>query len=79
MPPTRSSNCAGGRLAIMAYSALDRLQSCCGEQKPWVVMPTPALARYRQVQEFHLILLDVAIPPEDRTSPDGPGPQHTTA
>ncbi|QFU91981.1 SAV_915 family protein [Amycolatopsis sp. YIM 10] len=68
---------ADERLAIMAYSALDRLRSCCGEQKPWVVMPTAVLARYRQVQEFHLILLDVAIPPEDRT--DGPRPQHTTA
>ncbi|PXY32825.1 hypothetical protein BAY60_08760 [Prauserella muralis] len=55
-----------GRMALMAYSALDRLKYCCGEQQPWMVVPTPTLQRIQQVQPFELVLLDVIIPPEHR-------------
>lgn len=56
------------RLVIMAYSALDRLHAAYGEQKPWVVVQTAVLARYRQVQEFHRVVLDEGLPLQDSTS-----------
>jgi hypothetical protein len=55
-----------GRVALLAYSALDRLHDCCGEDQPWLVMPTQALEGLRQTQPFQLLLLDVVIPPEHR-------------
>jgi hypothetical protein len=55
-----------GRMALMAYSALDRLIKCCGEAQPWVVVPTTNLGKLQQAQPFELALLDVAIPEEHR-------------
>lgn len=55
-----------GRVALLAYSALDRLIRCCGPDQPWVVVPTPNLERLRQSRPFELVLLDVAIPGELR-------------
>jgi hypothetical protein len=59
--PTRD-----GRLALLVYSALDRLVDRCGEGQPWVVMPTANLEKVRVETGFELILLDVAIPDEFR-------------
>jgi hypothetical protein len=59
--PTRD-----GRSALLVYSALDRLVNCCGDQQPWVVMPTASLERIREETLFELILLDVGIPDEFR-------------
>jgi hypothetical protein len=59
--PTRD-----GRLALLVYSALDRLVQCCGEKQPWVVMPTVNLEKVRRETNFELILLDVVIPDEFR-------------
>jgi hypothetical protein len=59
--PTRD-----GRLALLVYSALDRLVDCCGEEQPWVVMPTANLEKVRVETGFELILLDVVIPDEFR-------------
>ncbi|UJW32047.1 hypothetical protein L3Q67_44005 [Saccharothrix sp. AJ9571] len=73
------------RMALMAYSALDRLKSCCGEQQPWLLLPTKMLERIQRVQPFELVLLDVVIPPELRTTPprkvteSGTTVRHTTA
>ncbi|SNR38461.1 hypothetical protein SAMN06265360_104136 [Haloechinothrix alba] len=55
-----------GRMALMAYSAMDRLKYCCGEQQPWMVLPTAYLDNIQQVQPFDLVLLDVIIPEEHR-------------
>jgi hypothetical protein len=55
-----------GRMALMAYSALDRLMSCCGDAQPWVVVPTTNLDKLQQAQPFELVLLDVTIPEEHR-------------
>lgn len=55
-----------GRMALMAYSALDRLKYCCGDQQPWLVIPTAHLDKIQQVQHFDLVLLDVIIPDEFR-------------
>jgi hypothetical protein len=55
--PTRD-----GRLALLVYSALDRLVACCGEEQPWVVLPAVSLETIRTETGFDLLLLDVAIP-----------------
>nr|WP_245901097.1 SAV_915 family protein [Prauserella shujinwangii] len=55
----------------MVYSALDRLHYCCGDDQPWMVVPTPVLEDIRQAQPYDLILLDVIIPPEHRHAAQG--------
>lgn len=55
-----------GKLALLVYSALDRLVTCCGEQQPWVVLPTANLEKIREKTGFELILLDIEIPEEFR-------------
>jgi hypothetical protein len=59
--PTRD-----GRLALLVYSALDRLVACCGDKQAWVVMPTANLEKIREGTNFELILLDVEIPEDLR-------------
>ncbi|QFU91239.1 SAV_915 family protein [Amycolatopsis sp. YIM 10] len=68
-----------GRLALMVYSSLDQLKSCCGEQQPWLWTPTPVLEHLKQVQPYDFAVLDVVIPEEHRTIPGKPQPRHTTA
>lgn len=55
-----------GRRALLVYSAMDRLVSCCGDDQPWVVMPTASLEQVRWETDTELILLDVVIPDEFR-------------
>lgn len=55
-----------GRTALLAYSALDRLQHCCGEDQAWIVMPTAGLSQLQAAHPFELLLLDVEIPVEQR-------------
>ncbi|MGA6165681.1 SAV_915 family protein [Amycolatopsis magusensis] len=57
-----------GRVALLAYSALDRLHDCCGKAQPWIVMPTASLDSLQAAQPFQLLLLDMAIPEERRTA-----------
>ncbi|MGH3880609.1 MAG: SAV_915 family protein [Actinophytocola sp.] len=59
--PTRD-----GRVALLVYSALDRLVSCCGPNQPWVVMPTVDLDKIAERVRFDMILLDLEIPEEHR-------------
>ncbi|MGH3519869.1 MAG: SAV_915 family protein [Haloechinothrix sp.] len=55
-----------GRVALLAYTALDRLHDCCGKTQPWLVMATPSLDALQEAQPFQLLLLDVRIPEEHR-------------
>jgi hypothetical protein len=55
-----------GRLALLVYSALDRLVDCCGDQQAWAVMPATDLERVRLETGYELILLDLEIPEEFR-------------
>lgn len=55
-----------GRLALLVYSALDRLIACCGEQQAWAVLATAELDQLQQRTDFQLIFLDVEIPDEFR-------------
>jgi hypothetical protein len=56
---------ADGRLALLVYTALDRLVTGCGPNQPWVVLPAAKLDEIDQYQPYDVILLDVPIP-EDR-------------
>jgi hypothetical protein len=51
-----------GRLALIAYTALDRLVTGCGPHQPWIVVPTAKLDEIGQHQPYDVILLDVRIP-----------------
>jgi hypothetical protein len=55
-----------GRLALMAYTALDRLVRGCGQSQPWAVIPTAKLDEIDQSQPYDVILLDVKLPEDQR-------------
>ncbi|MFD3594887.1 SAV_915 family protein [Nocardia sp. NPDC058640] len=55
-----------GRVACLAYSALDRLYQCCGSDQPWMWTPTAALDALQLAQPFELLFLDLEIPEENR-------------
>lgn len=63
---------ADGRLALLAYSALDRLIACCGEHQPWALVPTPKLDEINEEVPFEVVALDLDLPAEQRrTEPAG--------
>ncbi|WP_436529620.1 SAV_915 family protein [Actinoplanes sp. HUAS TT8] len=55
-----------GLLALLVYSAMDRLIEHCGAAQPWTVLLTSDLDRVRSATGFALVLLDVDIPEELR-------------
>jgi hypothetical protein len=55
-----------GRVALLVYSALDRLVSCCGAEQPWPVLRTSDLEKVRLETGYDLVLLDMDVPPEFR-------------
>jgi hypothetical protein len=58
-----------GRVALLAYTALDRLVRCCGHGQPWVLATTEALENLQRQYPFQLLMLDVMVPPHRRTHP----------
>lgn len=57
-----------GRVALMAYSALDRLARACGDAQPWVLYDTARLEELRAIKHYDAAYLDVALPVELRVS-----------
>lgn len=55
-----------GRVALLAYSALDRLHTCCGAGQPWLLTATTSLEGLHAQQPFDLLLLDMVVPEEHR-------------
>jgi hypothetical protein len=55
-----------GQLALLVYSAMDRLVAHCGPHQPWTVMITKDLEQLRESSGFELIFLDLDIPEEVR-------------
>ncbi len=51
-----------GRLALLAFSAVDRLVEGCGEHQPWMMLRTEHLKNLHEAQPYEVILLDGAIP-----------------
>jgi len=60
-----------GRTALMVYSALDRLISCCGEHQSWVLVTSENLTKIHAAQPYDVILLDAALPQNLRYSQPG--------
>ena len=55
-----------GRLALLVYSAMDRLIAHCGPAQPWTILATQDLEQVRLATGFELVLLDLDIPEELR-------------
>jgi hypothetical protein len=55
-----------GRLALLVYTALDRLHTGCGQHQPWALVPTQTLDEIDAVQPYDLVLVDVSLPAELR-------------
>lgn len=58
-----------GEVALVLYTALDRLVDCCGPHQPWILMPTEKLAAVAEVQPYDLIFFDLEMPEEERVRP----------
>ncbi|MDT8913597.1 SAV_915 family protein [Amycolatopsis sp. PS_44_ISF1] len=61
-----------GRVALLAYTALDRLTAFCGATQPWVVAVTAHLDKLDRVTPFDVVLLDLPVPYHARTNGRGP-------
>lgn len=80
-----------GQVALMGYTALDRLFACCGSGHPWVLWKTEELESLRELKHFDVAYLDVPMPVrlriEDPETPEVPqssanppsGPTHFPA
>lgn len=55
-----------GRIALVAFTALDRLVDCCGEHQPWILVNTEHLPKIHQVNPYDVIVLDSELPVELR-------------
>ena len=51
-----------GRRALLAYTALDRLVSCCGQRQPWSLVAAARLEAVHDEQPFDVVALDIEIP-----------------
>lgn len=56
----------GGRKALLAYSALDRLIDGLGEDQEWVVIRTEAIGGLLTKWGADTAALDLVVPPERR-------------
>ncbi len=56
---------AGGD-GLLLYTALDRLRRVHGLERPWAVMPLPALTELQQRLRFDAFLIDDGLPREER-------------
>ncbi|GMA33314.1 SAV_915 family protein [Litorihabitans aurantiacus] len=55
-----------GRLAVLAYTALDRLATLCGENQPWVLVKTAELGDIKARQPFDVVIFDMEVPVQYR-------------
>lgn len=51
-----------GRTALLAYSALDRLQRGMGREQPWLGLPTTQLEKVWEADRFDVLLMDIEVP-----------------
>ena len=59
-----------GRVALLAYTALDRFVDAWGEHQPWLLFETRRVEEIRAVKHFDLKLLDVVVPESFRPGPE---------
>jgi len=62
-----------GRIALLAYTALDRFVDAWGEHQPWLLFETRKIDEIHRAKPFDLKLLDVTVPDDLR-----PGPRAVT-
>ena len=65
-----------GRVALVAYTALDRFVACWGDQQAWALVDTSELPGIHETKPFDVKLLDVLVPEPVRSArpePVGPG------
>lgn len=53
-----------GRVALLAYTALDRMARCCGPHQPWVLYQTDQLDTLRVMNPFDIVVFDQPLPEE---------------
>jgi hypothetical protein len=58
-----------GRVALLAYTALDRFIDAWGEHQPWLLFDSRRVDDIKQSKHFDLKLLDVKVPEEFRPGP----------
>lgn len=55
-----------GKMALVAFSSVQRLVECCGPHQPWALVKSEHLGRVYQTQPYDMILLDSDLPKELR-------------
>lgn len=60
-----------GRLALVLYTALDRLVDGCGPHQPWILLPTERLVEVHEHNPFDVVYFDLEMPEEERERPPG--------
>lgn len=58
-----------GRVALCAYSALDRFIACWGAAQPWALVNTSDLGEINDTKPYDVKLLDVLVPEPIRSTP----------
>jgi hypothetical protein len=66
---------ADGRVALLAYTALDRLVDACGDAQPWTLVESSKVLPAGDGQPYDVRFLDVSLPDELRRT--GEGHEHT--
>ncbi|MBM9459040.1 hypothetical protein JK386_03930 [Nocardioides sp. zg-536] len=64
---------ADSRVALLGYSALDRLRACLGERQPWMLATAEVLAALAEHRPYDVKVLDLPVPPEHRARLLGAG------
>lgn len=59
-----------GRVALLAYTALDRFIDAWGEHQPWLLFESRRIGTIQESKHFDLKLLDVAVPESFRPGPE---------
>ena len=62
-------NTEDGRVAMLAYSTLERLVEGCGESQPWVAVPMDRVQNLQELSGADVTLWDVPVPDEVRHTP----------
>lgn len=60
-----------GEVAALAYTSHLRLVNCCGDDQPWVLMPSERLLALQSQLRFHRVILDLDLPDDQRLHEEG--------
>jgi hypothetical protein len=55
-------NTDDGKVALVAFSSLAQLTSCCGKDQPWVLVSTKQLPKLHAARPYDVIVLDTPLP-----------------